>query len=72
VIRLTISRAAYEAMTATLPKGWTAYPHARLEVGESVGLWLDHTTVQALRRKRKAGEGYSETILRLAKARSGP
>jgi hypothetical protein len=32
-----------------------------------VNLWLDHTTVQTLRRKRKAGEWYSETILKLAK-----
>jgi hypothetical protein len=49
--------------------GDTARPPEPLEGGEDVGLWLDHRTLAVLRMVRVAGEGYSETILRLFEAR---
>jgi hypothetical protein len=48
-----------------MPEG-TARPPEPLEVGEGVGLWVDHVTLAALRRERRAGEGWSEVILRVA------
>jgi hypothetical protein len=45
----------------------------QLEVGEDVGvgvgMWIDHATLAALKSECRAGEGYSEVILRLAEAR---
>jgi hypothetical protein len=38
---------------------------------EGVGLWIDHATLAALKRERRAGEGYSEVILRLCSASPG-
>jgi hypothetical protein len=32
-------------------------------------MWVDHGTLAALRTERRAGEGYSEVILRLVEAR---
>ena len=51
-----------------MPEG-TARPPEPLEVGEGVGMWIDHATLAALKSERRAGEGYSEVILRLAEAR---
>jgi hypothetical protein len=68
MIRIAISLAAYEALASTMPEG-TARPPVPLEVGEGVGMWIDHATLAALRSERRAGEGYSEVILRLAEAR---
>jgi hypothetical protein len=42
-----------------------------LEDGEGVGIWLDQATVAMLRMAREAGEGYSETIMRLYSATKG-
>ena len=68
MIRIAISLAAYQAIASMLPEG-TARPPEPLEGGEDVGLWLDHRTLAVLRMVRVAGEGYSETILRLFEAR---
>jgi hypothetical protein len=38
---------------------------------EGVGLWIDHATLAELKRERRAGEGYSEVILRLCSASPG-
>ena len=67
MVRIAISLAAYQALAATMPEG-TARPRERLEVGEGVGLWIDQATLAALKRERRAGEGWSEVILRLAEA----
>jgi hypothetical protein len=58
MIRIAISLAAYQALPATMREG-TARPPEPLKVGEGVGLWIDH------RLERRAGEGWSEVILRL-------
>jgi hypothetical protein len=68
MIRIAISLAAYQTIASTMPEG-TARPPEPLEGGEDVGLWLDRRTLAVLRMVRVAGEGYSETILRLFKAR---
>jgi hypothetical protein len=68
MIRIAISLAAYQALASTMPEG-TARPPEPLEVGEGVGMWIDHATLAALKSERRAGEGYSEVILRLAEAR---
>jgi hypothetical protein len=60
-----ISLAAYQALAATMPEG-TARPPERLEVGERVGMWIDHATLAAWKWERRAGEGWSEVILRVA------
>jgi hypothetical protein len=66
MIRIAISLAAYQAIASTLPQGRIARPPEPLEVGEGVGFWIDHVTLAALRRGRRAGEGWSEMILRVA------
>jgi hypothetical protein len=72
VIRIAISLAAYQAIAASVPEGRKARPPELLKTGsrrgdngEGVGLWLDPRTLADLRSQRRAGEGYSEVILRL-------
>ena len=65
MIRIAISLAAYEAIAASLPKGYKARPPERVKLGQGVGVWLDPGTVAAFRMARGAGEGWSEVILRL-------
>ena len=66
MIRIVISLAAYQAIASTIAEGREARPPEPLEVGEGVGLWVDHVTLAALRRERRGGEGWSEVILRVA------
>jgi hypothetical protein len=66
MIRIAISLAAYQAIASTIAKGREARPPEPLEVGEGVGLWIDHATLAALKRERRAGESLSEVILRVA------
>jgi hypothetical protein len=66
MIRIAISLAAYRAIASTIAQGREARPPERLEVGEGVGLWIDYVTLAALRRERRAGEGWREVILRVA------
>ena len=70
MIRIAISLAAYQAIASTIPEDRTARAPEPLEVGEGVGLWIDHATLAALQRERGAGEGY-EVILRLCSAPTG-
>ena len=69
MVRIAISLGAYQAIAASLPKGREARPPEPLEVGEGIGMWLDPRTLAILRMVRTAGEGYSETILRLFETR---
>jgi hypothetical protein len=64
LIRIEISAAAYAAIAA----GRSADSLIEAQ-GSPMGgfyLWLDKVTVNRLRAAREAGEGFSETILRLA------
>ena len=69
MIRIAISLAAYQVIASTIAGEPEARPPEPLEVGEGVGLWLDPRTLAVLRMVRMAGEGYSETILRLFEMR---
>lgn len=64
--RIEISVAAYIALAAGV------LPQSRLEPqGSPSGgfyLWLDKQTLNRLRHAREPGEGFSETILRLARS----
>jgi hypothetical protein len=71
MIRIAVSLAAYQAIASTIPQGRTARPPEPLDVGEGVGMWVDHVTLAALRRERGAGEGWSEVILRLCSPSTG-
>jgi hypothetical protein len=71
MIRIAVSLAAYQAIASTMPEGREARPPEPLEVGEGVGMWIDHATLAALKSERRAGEGYSEVILRLCSAATG-
>jgi hypothetical protein len=68
MIRIAVSLAAYQALASTLAQGSEAHPPEPLEVGEGVGMWIDHATLAALKGERRVGEGWSEVILRLVEA----
>jgi hypothetical protein len=71
MIYIAISLAGCQALASTLAEGREARPPEPLEVGEGVGMWVDHATLVALKSERRAGEGYSEVILRLCAASTG-
>jgi hypothetical protein len=71
MIRIAISLAAYQALASTLAEGREARPPEPLEVGEGVGMWIDHAALAALKIERWAGERYSEVILRLCSVTTG-
>jgi hypothetical protein len=62
VIRIHISANAYEVLAASCGDPLT--PQRSAQGGFFI--WLDRTTVNQLRAAREPGEGFSETILRLA------
>jgi hypothetical protein len=51
MIRIAISLAAYQPIASTIAEGREARPPERLEVGEGVGMWIDHATLEALQRE---------------------
>ena len=70
LIRVAISPAAFDAITATLPLesvGFEREPNAN---GERM-IWLDAAVVDQLAGLRRKGESYSDVIVRLAAAESG-
>jgi hypothetical protein len=66
MIGIAISLAAYQAITSTIAEGREACPPEPQEVGEGVGLWTDHSALDALKRERRTGESLSEVILTVA------
>ena len=64
MIRIEITAAAYEALAASAIRGLVE-PH-RSPQGDYY-LWLTRAAVNRLKAARAPGEGYSATILRLAK-----
>jgi hypothetical protein len=64
MIRIEITAAAYEALAALAIRGLVE-PH-RSPQGDYY-LWLTRAAVNRLKAARAPGEGYSATILRLAK-----
>ena len=66
MISIPITEAAYEALKATMP-GVDQAPTSKGSDGQ-VEIWLDQAVVDRLRALSEPGEGYSDVILRLAKA----
>jgi hypothetical protein len=64
MIRIAITRAAFEAIARTLPLGSVGYENQINEQGERL-IWLDHAVVARLRAMRGPGESYSDVIFRL-------
>jgi hypothetical protein len=64
MIRISITRAAFEAVAATLPLGSVGYEPERSPSG-GVFIWLDRRTVDKLPTMRGKGERYSDVIMRL-------
>jgi hypothetical protein len=67
MIRIAISRAAFDAIASTMPLGSVAYEPEANANGERY-IWLEPKVVDRLRALRGPGESYSDVILRLAKA----
>ena len=65
MIRIAISQAAFEAISATLPLGSVGYENGPSVNGERL-IWLAPNVVDRLRAMRGPGESYSDVILRLA------
>jgi hypothetical protein len=66
VIRIAISQAAFEAISATLAHGSVSFEHASNAKGGRT-VWLEPRVVDRLRALRGPGESYSDVILRIAK-----
>ena len=64
MIRIAISQAAFEAISATLPLGSVGYDADA--IGDQRYVWLAPNVVNRLRAMRGPGESYSDVILRLA------
>jgi hypothetical protein len=65
VIRIAISQAAFEAISATLAHGSVSFENGSNAKGERT-VWLELRVVDRLRALRGRGETYSDVILRLA------
>jgi hypothetical protein len=64
MIRIAITREAYDAIYGTSPLGSVAVEPYFNEKGERV-IWLDEVWVDRLGALRDPGESYSDAILRL-------
>jgi hypothetical protein len=65
MVRIAIPQAAFDAIAATLPLGSTGYENAVNEKGERL-IWIERRMLDKLNSYRRAGESYSDVILRVA------
>lgn len=65
MVRIAITQAAFDAISATLPLGSVRYENAVNERGERY-VWLAPDVVNRLRAMRGPGETYSDVILQVA------
>lgn len=65
MIRIAITRAAFEAIEATLPLGSVGFEPASNEKSERL-IWLEPHILAKPRAQRGPGEGFSDVILRVA------
>ena len=65
MIRIAISQAAFEAIAWTLPFGSMSFENAIDENGDRL-IWLERRMLDKLNSHRRAGESYSDVILRVA------
>ena len=66
MIRIAISRAAFDAIASTMVLGSVAYEPEASASGERY-VWLTPREVARLKAARGPGQSYSDVILRLAK-----
>jgi hypothetical protein len=64
VVRIAISQAAFDAISATLALGSVSFENKTNEQGQRL-IWLEPNVVDRLRALRGRGESYSDVILRL-------
>jgi hypothetical protein len=64
MVRISINSAAFDAIRATLPLGRVGFEREPDALG-NVSVWLDTTAANQLSAQRRAGESYSDVILRL-------
>ncbi len=64
VVRIAISQAAFEAIARTLPFGSVSFENKIHEHGDRL-IWLERRWVDRLTSYRRAGESYSDVILRV-------
>jgi hypothetical protein len=65
MIRIAISQAAFEAIARTLPFGSMSFENKIDEDGNRL-IWLERRMLDKLNSHRRAGESYSDVILRVA------
>jgi hypothetical protein len=65
MVRIAISQTAFEAIAKTLPLGSVGYENAVNEKGERL-ISIERRMLDKLNSYRRAGESYSDVILRLA------
>ena len=65
MIRIAITKAAFQAIASTVPLGSVGY-EAEVGANGERGIWLAPNVVDRLRSLRGPGESYSDVILRLA------
>jgi hypothetical protein len=67
MVRISVSPAAFTAITATLPLGSVSFEGEASEKGERP-IWLNEVVVERLAAMRGPGESYSDVILRLVES----
>jgi hypothetical protein len=70
MIRLTITPAAFDAISATLPFGSVGFERAP-DAKDEVAIWVEEVMVNRLTDLRRPGESYSDVILRLVAMEKG-
>ena len=65
MIRIAISQAAFEVIARTLPFGSMSFENKTDQNGDRL-IWLERRMLDKLNSHRRAGESYSDVILRVA------
>jgi hypothetical protein len=68
--RISLTPAAFEAITSTIPVGFVAFDPEPNEKGERL-IWLEAAVVDKLGAMRRPGESYSDLILWLVEIEAG-
>jgi len=68
MIRIALTKAAYDAVASTLPKGAARWPMQRER--DQCFIQVEAAVVDRMRSMRKPGESYSNVILRLVELES--
>ncbi len=68
MIRIALTKAAYDAIASTLPKGAARWPMQRER--DQCYIQVEAAVVDRMRSMRRSGESYSNVILRLVELES--